>query len=478
MVLKNKFVAIWNSPTLMTWGSVGTRLLSLAIVLPLVLKKFTAAEIALWLLFATIIGLQMLADMGFGPTFTRIIAYAMGGSDSSSLKDVDVKRSSPDNIRPNWQAIGHIVVTMRSIYTRITLLSFLILAIFGSWSLLKPISHVADTGSAWLAWGTVLLTTTIALKGNIFSSYLQGINQIALLRRWEIFASLGAIFSSFAVLLLGGRLLSLVVANQTWTILNIFRNRWLCRAVESGRYRQYSGSMIHPEVFNAAWQSAWRSGLGIFMGYGFVQASGILYAQMSSAANVASYLLALRLIQAISQFSQAPFYSKLPLLARLYAQGDYRQQIQVAQVGMKRSYWTYILGFISVGLFADPLLHMLHSNASFVSPSLWMILGLAIFAERYGAMHLQLYSTTNHIVWHVANGVTGIIFLIASLVLVGLIGVYAFPISMFISNIGFYAWYSAGFSYRAYDLHFWSFERSTMILPLCIASVYAIWTIL
>ena len=121
---------------------------------------------------------------------------------------------------------------------------------------------------------------------------------------------------------------------------------------------------------------------------------------------------------------------------------------------------------------------MLHSNASFVSPSLWMILGLAIFAERYGAMHLQLYSTTNHIVWHVANGVTGIIFLIASLALVGLIGVYAFPISMFISNIGFYAWYSAGFSYRAYDLHFWSFERSTMIRPLCIALVYAIWTIL
>jgi hypothetical protein len=279
-------------------------------------------------------------------------------------------------------------------------------------------------------------------------------------------------------LLVGGRLLSLVIANQAWTILNIFRNRWLCRKVEDGQYKKFTGSVIHRDVFDATWQSAWRSGLGILTGYGFIQASGILYAQMSSAANVASYLLALRFIQAISQFSQAPFYSKLPLLARLRAQGDYRQQIQVAQIGMKRSYWTYIIGFISVGLFADPLLHMLHSNANFVSPALWTLLGLAIFAERYGAMHLQLYSTTNHIIWHVANGVTGIIFLIASLALIGHIGVYAFPASMLISNIGFYAWYSAGHSYRAYNLHFWSFERSTMILPLCITFIYAIWAIL
>ena len=33
----------------------------------------------MWYLLSTIIGLQALADLGFAPTFTRLIAYAMGG---------------------------------------------------------------------------------------------------------------------------------------------------------------------------------------------------------------------------------------------------------------------------------------------------------------------------------------------------------------------------------------------------------------
>ena len=57
------------------------------------------------------------------------------------------------------------------------------------------------------------------------------------------------------------------------------------------------------------------------MTYGLVQASGILYAQVGTAASIASYLLALSLIQTVSQFSQAPFYSKLPAFARLFAEG-------------------------------------------------------------------------------------------------------------------------------------------------------------
>mgnify|MGYP006210076807 CR=1 FL=1 len=49
---------VWNSPTITTWLSYSTRALSLFIVLPLILKKFSEAEIALWYLFATIIAMQ------------------------------------------------------------------------------------------------------------------------------------------------------------------------------------------------------------------------------------------------------------------------------------------------------------------------------------------------------------------------------------------------------------------------------------
>jgi hypothetical protein len=472
--MKRLFSLIWQSPTLMTWGSFGTRLLSVIVVLPLILNRFSTSEISLWYLLSTMIGLQLLADAGFVQTFSRLIAFAMGGAELRELKDMRNCPEMREKRQPRWETISQIVGTMRVIYLRVALGSFFLLIIFGTWALFKPVNETANITHSWIAWGVILATTTaVLLFGNRYSAYLQGTNQIALLRRWEMLTALGGIVTSFLVLIFGGRLLALVIANQTWTVLNIVRDRWLCRSMENGRFRRFTVSTINKDVFEAAWPSAWRSGLGVFMSYGLIQLSGVMYAQIESPAAVASYLLALRLIQAASQFSQAPFYTKLPVLATLRAQGNVTQQIKIAKRGMLLAYWTYIAGFLFLGFFATPILDLIHSNAKFVSPSLWALLGLAIFVERYGAMHIQLYSTTNHIIWHIANGVSGAIYVFVSLLLFPKIGVYAFPIGMLAGYVGFYSWYSASHSYRAFDLSFWRFERTTGLVPLSIMLSYS-----
>jgi hypothetical protein len=78
-------------------------------------------------------------------------------------------------------------------------------------------------------------------------------------------------------------------------------------------------------------------------------------------------------------------------------------------------------------------------------------------------MHIQLYSITNHIVWHIANGITGVIMLLSSLVLYPVIEVYAFPMALVIGYLGFYAWYCSGYSYRAFNLGFFAYERNVML---------------
>lgn len=210
------------------------------------------------------------------------------------------------------------------------------------------------------------------------------------------------------------------------------------------------------------------------MSRGLIEASGLIFAQIGTSAAVASYLIALRLIQILSMYSQAPFYSKLPTLARLRAEGKLTQQIQVAHKGMQYAYWTFVLGFITLGLSAGPLLKLIGSNADFVSPLFWSLMGLAFMVERYGAMHLQLYSITNHIIWHIANGVSGIIYLLVSLLLFRIVGVYAFPIGILMGYLGFYAWYAAMHSYRVFKLNFWQFEQSTSLIPGTVLLVYVI----
>jgi O-antigen/teichoic acid export membrane protein len=467
---------VWNSPTFMTWGSFLARTSTLLVVTPLVLNRLSASEISLWYLFSTLISLQVLADIGFTPTFARIIAYAMGGADLSSLNEYRSPTGGQTGGQtvgsPNWQTVEAICTTMRAINVRLMIASVVLLASLGTAALLKPVAELPNPATAWACWGIILLACAVNFYGSIYSSYLQGINQIAVLRRWEILTSLGAVISSFLALILGTGLVGLVVSSQLWVVLNVIRNRWLCTTVEQGHFAHFRSARIHPQVFQPAWSSAWRSGLGHFMNYGLMQASGLVYAQTASTAGIASYLFAQRLLQVVSMFAQAPFYSKLPTLARLRAEGKISEQIVIAQKGMRLSYWTYAVGFISIGLLAEPMLKLIGSNAAFVNPLLWLIMGVGMFVERYGAMHIHLYSTTNHIIWHIANGVAGVIYLATALVLFPIVGVYAFPIAVLAGYLGFYAWYAARHSYRAFGLKFWRFERMTLLPPATVVLLY------
>ncbi len=468
--IENYFHKIWNSPTCMTWGSFFTRSLNLIVILPLLLTRFSTEEISLWFLFMIIIGLQMLVDIGFSPTFSRVIAYAMGGAEINDLKSP----KNHNNGQPNWVTLSQICSTMRHIYLRLSVLWTLLLALFGTLIVIRPISHVDDAFSAWSAWGVILIVSTISFWGNIYTSYLQGVNQIALLRRWEMLTSFGSTCSILLVLLLGGGLLGVLIAHQGWQFLSVLRNRWLSGFVENNRFRQITASKKNEIVFDAIWPSAWRSGIGIIMSYGLIQASGILYAQVGTAVSVASYLLALRLIQTVSQFSQAPFYSKLPILARLFSEGRKSELINLSKKGMSFSHWSYVAGFLILAIIGEPILQLIGSNADFPDSLLWTLLGFGFFVERYGAMHIQLYSTTNHIIWHIANGVTGLIYLVLSLILFHFIGVYAFPIAILAGYLGFYMWYAALHSYKAFGLTFVSYEKGTSFLPLVLMVLYAV----
>jgi O-antigen/teichoic acid export membrane protein len=362
---------------------------------------------------------------------------------------------------------------MRRIYSSLGLLWMLLLATAGTLALKRPIAATrGDAAALWLAWAIIVAGSWISLHGNMYSSYLQGVNQIALLRRWETLISLGVMATSFLILVAGGGLLGLVFANQGWQIVCILGNRWLARNAENGLLRSFVKAPFARDVFAAVWPSAWRSGIGILMSYGLIQVSGIAYAQIGETAKVAMYLLGLRLIQTVSQFSQAPFYSKLPLLARLFSAGRLDELLRMAKRGMTFSHWIFTAGFIGLGVAGAPLCRHIGSNAAFPDQLLWSLMGLGFFIERYGAMHIQLYSTTNRIIWHIANGVMGILFILISLALFPPLGIYAFPVGIIAGYLGFYSWFAALHSYRTFKMNFLAFEMRTSILPLLTIVLY------
>lgn len=453
---------LWHSPTATTWGSLAVRLSAVVLVLPLVLVRFAPAEVALWQLFSTMLMLAMMLDFGLAPTFARLLAFARGGA---TLDEMTRSGQSASPIaRPADPAVvASVVSTLRWLYPRIAVGATVLMAAVGTLGLIKPIAQSQDASSAWAAWALVLATTGVALWGGAYAAALQGLDKIALMRRWEVATGLGQVATSVLVLAAGGELLALVAGYQVWVVVGALRNRWLLRHQHPELFAEQPSPQ--PRVLAVMWGPAWRSGLGVLMSHGLIQASGLVYSQMAPAAEVAAYLIALRLAMLISQFCQAPFYSKLPRLAELQAAGQREEQLQLAQRGMRLAYWVFVIGALTVALAAQPLLHAIGSQTQFVPDGVWALLAMAFFAERFGAMHLQLYSLTNHIVWHIANGVTGVLMIVVAALAYQRIGEFAFPVAMLLAYAGFYCVYSATHTRAAFKLRLLSFESRTAVPP-------------
>ena len=80
MIFKNSMRKIWDSPTFTTWASFLSRPLNLILLTPLILTHLSEAETAVWLLFATFMSFQSLADFGFNSSLIRAYAHASGGA--------------------------------------------------------------------------------------------------------------------------------------------------------------------------------------------------------------------------------------------------------------------------------------------------------------------------------------------------------------------------------------------------------------
>jgi hypothetical protein len=393
--------------------------------------------------------------MGFTPTFVRAIAYALAGADRATCGLAPVP--APDT------RLERLYRTMRVIYGRLAIALVVILGIGGSMAAVRPIGMMGSQGDGWTAWAVMLVATAAAFANLPHAVFLQGADRLATVRRIEVATSSLSTLLVVLALVMGGGIVLVALGTCLGPLIASLAVRWQCRREWPGLFA--ARATIDPELLRELWPATWRSGVGVLMSSGAIQVAALTYAQLGSAAQVASFLLSLRVLQVLVTASQAPFYTKLPRLARLYAAGEASAQMALASRGMALSHGVYAAGIILTGAFVPRVLEMIGSNATFVAAPVWVLMGAAFFVERYGAMHLQLYSVTNDIIWHKANGVSGALFLATLWMAHPQLGLYAFPVAVLCGYLGFYSWYAAWHSYKVIGANFWAFESRTSAIP-------------
>lgn len=456
---------IWDSPTLTTWGNFFISSAKNIIILPILLYLFSGEQIAVWMLFMTIIILSNLIEPQFFGTFSRLISYAFGGAKTLENYTSVTKREFSKG--PNVPLLEDIYGTMGIMFILPGILTLLILGTFGTLSVAKVIAYNTNQSDLWLAWVIIVITASLVNLGRKYGSVLHGMNYISMVNRWNMVFIIINIIISVLVIFLWKSVLGLVIVNRAIAVATIIRDRFLMRrAFRSDEIKPKKSFQYNRDIAMIAWAPAWRSTVTVLFSTGVTEVTGVVYAQIASPANLATYLLALRIISILSNVSRAPFYSKLPRFAQLRARSNYTGLANLARSAITFSLSIFALGVVSVTVLAEPILVLLKSSLDFVPLTLWSIMGLVWFLERHHAMHAHIYATTNHIPFYIPTGISGAINIGLILGLIKYIDVWAFPIAQGISNLLINNWWNVKISLRSLGQPAFSYMKTSFLLPL------------
>jgi hypothetical protein len=457
-------VRLLTRPAIATWAAFILRALPLVALPVLIAPREAPAFLAFWLVLITLQGLQLLFESSLTASFMRSFSYAMGGADRLRI---DVGPPMQTSRPPNHKLLARTWNTGAVIYAGMAVVTAAVVIVAGGMSAQGIAEDLGPGADPWLALLVFAAGAGLRAYSGLHLSYLYGVERITLARWWEATFWALAFTTASGAVLAGGGLLGIALAYQIPIAANIFWNMWLCRKDQQARPGFTRRLGADRDIIAQLWPSIWRTGVGTILYLGTTQGIGLYYATIGQPAQVAAFLFAMSIIRPLGQFAQVPFFTKVPVLARLQALGETQAQQAIAERGMRYSYILHA-GIVLAVATLLPLLGSMQDGELHVPLLLWLLMGLAGYLERIGGMHLQLYSSTNHILVHWANGVTAIAFIAFAAVLFPSFGVSAFPLAQGIALLVAFLPISMVNSYRAYALPIPSFELKTSAVPLMV----------
>ena len=444
-------------------------------LLPLLLRLEPSDQSVYWQ-FQFIYGFLYILVAELGLNFIRSLAFVQGGAKEEDL--FDLRKRSINNSSKEIKDLTHkVIATIHRSGIYAAIFVFFLLLIFGSLALIFPISLMDNPRSGWIAWYFFIIISSFVTYAGNYAYYIQGFGEVALYRRWEGFVTLISIIAGIISLLYGYGILGLIVAQHSIFALGIIGRRYLALKVLNKNEIELKTKLYDRKIFLIIWSKTWRTTLGVFFHSGIFRLTPIFFAQLNpNTIIMASFGLTFKLMTTIVDFSKAPFYSKLPYLAKEFTL-DKKKGLKLIQKRFFYSLILFVFSVIIVGTFGNKILNLLGSNTQLYSNVFWVIFGLAFFVERYSAMHLNIYTLSNHIIWHRMYFISGLIYIFLIIVLYKIFGELSFPISLLLSELIFSSWYSCRHSLELFNISFIKFESKVSLIPLLVLIFYAIFSI-
>lgn len=383
-----------ESGAAMQWLNMLAGTSQVIVLIPVAFVVLALDELNYFLLMLNIIALQFVFDFGLANVLTRLIVQG---------KVVDLVVDGATFTSNELLVVSKIVF---AVLTGISFLVILLIAIF---------SMKSSNASEGLGESSILMISIVAALSvsiSVYNKYYISILNANELLAWQNkIKSAITLFSILLASLIGylnqsiyWLLSSAIISESIAFFVFRLRSKRIAPKIEKSVY-----SISLRPLARYVFSMIGKTGFGMIFGFAIIQLSGVYASSLFELGVSASYLLSLRLLALIRRFSGPPFYSQLPVFNKLYAERRILELLPLARRRMLFVFVIYMLSALVVYFFGNTLAVYFNKTEVTIRSDIWLLVIVLGLLERLGAMFLQLYTLSNVVKWHIANGITGIV---------------------------------------------------------------------
>lgn len=456
--------------SLLTWASMILKALATLGTVPLIVHFFSSDEFAIWSILLTLLSLQLIVESGISTVFIRVFAYSRLRGATDHTRENDLGITELKHGFPKADFLARLDYIAHLIYMGVGLCTVITLLVFGSIAILPRAPLLEHSFNAWLSLIAMALVGAYRAYSGRYQSLMLGYDKFPETRIIECVSwALCFVCTLSAIVLSQNFLFSALIFSGSQLIFPILLKRLRDKFVEENELIPSPSSFLDKCLLTDLFTPMWRSVAGVFIFLAAFFGTGLIISTALASSDAAIFLLLVNLSRYLMQFSQVPFTVKIPQLTLLHAHGKQDDILKITKRSMTASMWLLTGAVIFVALLWDQAALHLKLDTINLDTALWGAIGLVTLLERYGAMHLQLYSTTNHIIWHWLNSLAALILTIVTAMLVAWIGLWSWVVGYLFSMLA-YSLISHRHSFKAFGFPFPKFDLHTFIIPLSIGT--------
>ncbi|HYG35529.1 MAG TPA: hypothetical protein VEC99_12130 [Clostridia bacterium] len=402
-----------ESTVVWSWVFNGFRLASGLILLPLILAKLSTPDLGMYYVLLSLWAIVPLVDFGFGPTIGRFVSYAMGGADEIQAQGVARPGKSLD---PNYPLLWELLFTTRSLYRYLTLVLFVVLGAWGTYTIELRVQETTSPLVTRLAWLVTLVAACFEIYAGWWGVFLRSMNEVMAATRIAVLGIVIRLVAAAGLLVCGVGLLSLPIGSFLGIIIQ--------RHLSSRRCRELLQRHSTPEAVDVSkylrilWPNTWRLGMQFLSGYLTVNANTALCLHVYGLNANAQYGLSVQLVAIITGMAAVWTSVKWPLIGQCQARQDLLGMQRILQPRVWLQTFTFLGGCGALLVIGPWLLHWLGGSKEMLPLGWLALLMLNAFLEMQFVLWGTLLSLENRLVYLWPTVATNILSLVFSFIFV------------------------------------------------------------